>query len=141
MSMWRGTRETLVELSRTFMTRISPNTVTIFNFVSQLERGGTLDREAWQRAISMPITPGMPIRQLHIRTQVFCEIALAFEELDLALEGLERLDSIGFMDVTWLDHCPLMARVAERRPYTLLRKSVGDRAAHVLAAFHSVAQS
>ena len=141
MSMWRGTRETLVELSRTFMTRISPNTVTIFNFVSQLERGGSLDRDAWRRTISMPITPGMPIRQLHIRTQVFCEIALAFEELDLALEGLERLDSIGFMDVTWLDHCPLMARVAERRPYTLLRKSVGDRAARVLAAFHSVAQS
>jgi hypothetical protein len=89
----------------------------------------------------VPITPGMPIRQLLIRTQVFCEIALAFEEFDLALDGLARLDAIGFMDVTWLDHCPLMAKIAERRPYTLLRRNVGDRAARVLSAFHSVGQS
>jgi hypothetical protein len=103
-----------------------------------LERGGTLDREAWQRALTVPDAPGHPLRQVLIRTQVFCEIALAFDQDDLALSAIERLEEIGFMDVTWMDMCPLMVKIASQRRFTQLRHTIGERATRVLAAFRSV---
>ena len=136
--MWRGSREDIVQVSRTFASRLIPSSSQVFNFIENLESGGTLDRKAWQRALRAPAAQDMPTRQLLIRTQIFCEVALAFDDLELAMEGLGELDQLGLLDVTWLDSCPLMARVATHRGYVALRSDVGQRAARVLAAFHAV---
>jgi hypothetical protein len=70
--------------------------------------------------------------------QIFTELALAFDEYDLAFHALDQLDGLGFMDITWLDSCPLVERVADQPRFAQLRQRVGDRAARVLAAFDSV---
>ncbi len=138
-TVWRGKREVLLELGRTFATRVPAGVSPLFKFLAALDRGGNIDREAWLRSLDLPIRPGEPLRQILIRNQVMCELALAFDEVDLALTGIERLDTMGFMDVTWLDLCPLMAKIVERRRFVQLRQLIGDRATRVLAAFESVA--
>ena len=137
-TIWRGKRDVLLELGRTFATRIPVGVSPLFKFLAALDRGGNIDREGWQRSLDLPVTPGQPLRQILVRNQVMCELALAFDQYDLALAGIERLDEMGFMDVTWLDLCPLMAKIVERRRFVQLRQLIGDRATRVLAAFESV---
>ncbi|HEY5944381.1 MAG TPA: protein kinase, partial [Kofleriaceae bacterium] len=101
LSVWRGSKEVLLQVARSFMSRVSAN-VTIFKFVGELEKNGSLDRDAWRTALEAVQDPGNPIRGLLIRAQIFTEIALAFDEPDLVFVGLDKLDQLGFMDVTWL---------------------------------------
>ena len=139
VAMWSGSHERMLEIRRAAPTRAAATSSPIFAFVAEIERGGTLDREAWRRTMAMPLGSGTPTRQLLIRAQVFCEIALAFGDLELGIEALERLRQLGFLDVTWLDKCPLLQKVAGHPTYIATRREVGERAARVLAAFRSVA--
>jgi TolB-like protein/predicted Ser/Thr protein kinase len=138
-TMWRGPIERIREISRVFMTRVNPSAVAAFRFVDQLDRSGELDREAWRRTLNEPFDPRVPRRQLLIRTQVYVEIALAFDQADLAIEAIERLNELGFMDITWLDKCPLMEKIVEHKRFARVRREVSERASRVLAAFRSVA--
>jgi eukaryotic-like serine/threonine-protein kinase len=138
-TMWRGPVEKIREMSRVFLARVNPSSVPAFRFVGQLDRGGELDPEAWRRTLNEVVDADVPQRQLLIRTQIYVEIALAFDQPDLAVEALERLNELGFMDITWLDKCPLMEKIVERKPYLRVRREVGERAARVLHAFRSVA--
>jgi eukaryotic-like serine/threonine-protein kinase len=137
MSVWRGNKATLIQLARTFNSRVGAN-INVFKFVDSLEREGTLDRDAWLAGLRLPQPEGTPVRSLLIRTQIFAEIALAFDEPELAFEALEHLNDHGFMDVTWLDHCPLLERVVAQRRFAQLRQEIGARAIRVLAAFTAV---
>ena len=137
MSVWRGTKDTLVEVARIFMSRVGAN-ITVFKFIGDLERDGTLSRDAWLDGINTPLPPSMPVRSQLIRTQIYAETALAFDQTDLGLLAIDRLDQLGFMDVTWLDGCPLLEKIVADRQFTQLRQSIGARARSVLAAFHSV---
>jgi eukaryotic-like serine/threonine-protein kinase len=137
LSVWRGSKDTLLQVARSFMSRVGAN-VTVFKFVGDLERDGELNRDVWLSSLNAPQHEATPRRSLLIRTQIFAEIALAFDHADLGLVAIERLDSLGFMDVTWLDRCPLIERIIDQRRFAQLRQTVGARAARVLSAFHSV---
>ncbi|HEU4613176.1 MAG TPA: hypothetical protein VFS15_13895, partial [Kofleriaceae bacterium] len=138
LTTWRGSRDVLVELARSFMNRVSENSSAVFQVLVGLERDGSLDRAALGRAIEAPMLPGHPSRQVLIRGQILCEVALAFDHTDLALTALEQLSQAGFMDITWLDNCPLMASIVNRSAFIRLRTEIGDRAGRVLAAFRAV---
>ncbi len=138
MAVWRGNREALLEVSRTFLKRLNPNATNILVGVGELERDGKLNTEAWKAAITMFNASGMPLRQLLVRTQVFTEIAAAFGERELAMLGLHQLENNGFIDITWLDNCPLLNPLVDDPRFIQIRRTVGDRASRVLAAFRSV---
>jgi hypothetical protein len=134
LSIWRGQKETLSQMARMFMSRVG-STVAAFKFVGDLEREGTLSREAWLSGLDMPHEATLPRRAALIRLQVFTEIALAFDHTDLAFIALDRLNDRGFMDVTWLDNCPLFEKIVDQRRFAQTRQAIGERAGRVLAAF------
>src|SRR5690606_16502972 len=111
------------------------------SFVSAFDKHGAIDRDTWQRLLTAPLAPGQPRRSVLMRYQIMCELALAFDAHELAIAAIERLNELGFLDITWLDMCPLMAKIAEQPSFVRLRQVLGDRAARVLAAFRSVTAS
>jgi serine/threonine-protein kinase len=137
MAVWRGDKVVLAMVARQFAMRVGQN-VPAFRHAGDLEKDGKLNRETWQAAVDAPQDPRAPRRGQLIRMQIFTELALAFDEYDLAFHALDQLDGLGFMDITWLDSCPLVERVADQPRFAQLRQRVGDRAARVLAAFDSV---
>jgi serine/threonine-protein kinase len=137
LSIWRGNKETLVQMARTFMSRVG-SAVTVFKFVGDLERDGVLNPDAWMSGIDLPEDATLPVRAKLIRLQIFTEIALAFDRPDLAYIALDRLNERGFMDVTWLDRCPLFEKIVSERRFAQLRQAIGQRATAVLAAFRQV---
>ena len=48
-----------------------------------------------------------------------------------------KILELGLLDVTWLDGCPLFAPLVRDLRWRALRDDVAQRAARVLAAFHS----
>jgi hypothetical protein len=102
---------------------------------------GRIDPAEWRVMIAVEPDPGLPLRQWLIRLQVLTEAALLIGHEDIGLEGLDRLNGLGFMDVTWMDRCPLLQPLGNRKRFSVLRAEIGERAARVLAAFRSVASA
>lgn len=139
LNAWRGRRDVMNEAARETMARIGQNAGSIFKMVVAIESNGNeLNRALWKSQVEMPLPAGIPIRQFLIKLQIMSEIALLLDQHELALDGITRLVDLEFMDVTWLDRCPLIAKIANDPRFPPLRQRVGERAASVLAAFRAV---
>jgi hypothetical protein len=100
--------------------------------------GNELDRALWKSQVEMPLPAGIPIRQFLIKLQIMSEIAILLDQVELGLDGITRLVDLEFIDITWLDRCPLIAKIANDPRFPPLRQRVAERAANVLAAFRAV---
>src|SRR5690606_32469687 len=107
-TLWRANRDQLLETWRTFTSHIPTGLSPLFSFVSAFDKHGAIDRDTWQRLLTAPLAPGQPRRSVLMRYQIMCELALAFDAHELAIAAIERLNELGFLDITWLDMCPLM---------------------------------
>ena len=138
MDTWQRRTHLLLDNAKGFVSRVSPNAGAIFKIVTLVQETGQLDPATWHTLIRSLQEPGRPQRQYMVRVQIFTEVALSIDDIEKALQGLERLDELGFIDKTWLDRCPLLGSVIEDRRYLAVRKSVAERAAQVLAAFRAI---
>ena len=139
MMAWRSDADTVIKSQEQIFERISQTAGTIFRFVGAIKEKGGIDRENFDKLVNHPHDPDTPVRQMLIRLQVFCEIALLFNEKDMALDALDRAVELGLMDVAWIDGCPLIEKLVAKSRYPDIRRRIAARAARVLDAFHSVA--
>jgi len=136
---WRHDVNTLMQRQEEILARVTTTAGQVFRFVGAIQKHGGIDRPAYEKLIKQPHNPDTPVRQLLIRMQVFCELALVFNERELALDALERAVELGLMDVAWIDGCPLIEKIVNHHRYPELRRRIAARAERVLAAFRSVA--
>jgi serine/threonine-protein kinase len=141
LQCWRGNTAALADTQLSFLSRASINAGTIFKVIGEIHRSGRIDRAVWDKAARAPIPAGVPLRQHVVRMQIFAELALVLGEPDLGFEALARAVDIGLLDLTWMDHCPLLLSIVERDGYSELRRVVSDRAARVLAAFRAASNT
>jgi hypothetical protein len=87
------------------------------------------------------VDPEKPRRQYLVRLQIFCELMLALSRPDLMLDALERVVHLGLLDLTWMDHNPLIAKVRADARFIALREIVRERASRVHAAFKAAGVS
>ncbi|HEY5920522.1 MAG TPA: serine/threonine-protein kinase [Kofleriaceae bacterium] len=138
MMAWRGDPEPLRARVKQFTQRMSSTASSVFKFIADIEKDGSINLETWHAALGKAGSIEEPRRQYLMRIQIFAELALLMGEKERGLEAIARAYEEGFMDVTWMDHCPLLARLCHEPQFGALRRQVADRAARVLAAFHSV---
>jgi serine/threonine-protein kinase len=139
LNAWRGRRDVLSDAAKATMARIGQNAGSIFKMVVAIESNGNeLDRALWKSQVEMPVPAGIPMRQFLIKLQIMSEIALLLDQVELGLDGITRLVDLEFIDITWLDRCPLIAKIANDPRFPPLRRRVGERASSVLAAFRTV---
>jgi hypothetical protein len=134
---WRGDPTPVRERAKQFTTRMGATAGSIFKFLGELEKAGTINDGLWHQLMRQTGTEDEPRRQYLMRLQVFAELALLLGEPERSLEALEIAYEQGFLDVTWMDHCPLLTRITGEPRFVAVRRNVADRAARVLAAFHS----
>jgi len=137
MMAWRGDAEPLRQRVKQFTQRMSTNASSIFKFVSDVESTGTIDIETWTRVLGQVGNVDEPRRQYLMRIQIFAELAMLLGDHERCIDAIKRAYDEGFMDVTWVDSCPLLHDVARRREFREVRRKIADRAAAVLAAFNS----
>jgi serine/threonine-protein kinase len=135
--VWRGDSALIRESGRHFLSRMSSNASSIYKFVTQVESAGTIDDAGWRSMMGETVDPQRPLRQYLVRLQIFSELALALDQTDKAIESIGRVVDLGLMDLTWMDHCPLMEKIVEAPEFAALRRRVADRATRVLAAFRN----
>ncbi len=138
LQTWQGNIEWLLKNSKAVTARISANAGAIFKIIALVQDSGSIDDATWHTIITAPPEVDRPQRQYLVRLQIFTEITLALNENEKALQGLERLEQLGFMDKTWLECCPLLFRVADNPRYIAVHRLVAARAAQVLAAFRAI---
>jgi hypothetical protein len=139
LNAWRGRRDVMNDAARATMARIGQHAGSIFKMVVAIESNGNeLDRALWKSQVEMPLPAGIPMRQFLIKLQIMSEIALLLDQVELGLDGITRLVDLEFIDITWLDRCPLIAKIANDPRFPPLRQRVAERAANVLAAFRAV---
>ena len=141
MQAWRGNAKALMRSSSQLMQRVSLTAGAVFRFVGNVQAQGQIDHEHFQRIVSQPRAPDLPLRQLLVRYQIYAEIASLLGEHELAFLALERAVTDGLLDVTWFDACPLLEPLAtcDHLRLARARKEVSTRARRVLDAFGGVA--
>jgi serine/threonine-protein kinase len=138
LSAWRGDYEAMLAAAVGFAPRIGPQGDRLLRFMNTLARDAHPTPETWRNVQEAFTDSEHPVRQQLMGLQLLTEIALVRREPELALEPLAIAARTGLMDIVWLDHCPLLAQLADDARYTPIRAQVADRAARVLAAFRSV---
>jgi hypothetical protein len=133
---WRGNVDTLVESSDQTLQRVSQTAGPVFRFIGIVQAAGKIDRELFERLVSQPHSPDLPVRQMLVRLQIFSEIALVLGDVELGVKALARATELGLLDLTWIDHCPLLERAVSHARYPELRRQIALRADRVLNAFH-----
>jgi hypothetical protein len=78
------------------------------------------------------------VRQFLVRLQIYSEMAVLLNDLERGLQGIERVVELGLLDITWMDACPLLSKVADHPRFTAQRRIVAERARGVLTAFQAV---
>jgi hypothetical protein len=64
-------------------------------------------------------------------SQLSCELACFQNDIESAIRALARAVDSGFIDLGWLDHCPLLIGLRADPRFRSLRKIVAGRAAQV----------
>jgi len=141
MQAWRGNTEALLESTSIAMQRLSVTAGSIFRLIGMVYSEGAINRAYFERSIRQPRGPDLPLRQLLVRMQIYTEIACLLDQPDLAFMALERVVEDGLLDVTWIDSCPLLEKLAttDHQRFIVSRKEVVARARRVLDAFGGIA--
>ena len=71
------------------------------------------------------------------RFQILAEVAGFSGDRDVALDAIARAVDIGFVDLLWLDHCPLLDSVRASPRFGALRVRLQERANAAYDAFWS----
>jgi eukaryotic-like serine/threonine-protein kinase len=137
LSVWRGDPNVIRQNGRQFLSRMSTNAGVIHRFVTEVETAGDITDSMWTAMMGVAVDPQRPLRQYLVRLQIFTELALSLDQRDKAFEALSRAADLGLMDITWMDHCPLMEKIVEYPHFQPLRRRVAERATRVLAAFRN----
>jgi serine/threonine-protein kinase len=138
MTGWRGQNLNVRDDIKQFQARMSSTAGAVFKFVTDVDATGKIDADEWRRALAHVSEEDAPSRQYLMRLQLFAELAFIAGENERGFEALERAYEEGFMDITWMDRCPIFQRLSEDPRFVAVRRKVVERAARVLAAFESV---
>jgi serine/threonine-protein kinase len=139
LASWRGDRELMTAFAEHFAPRLDRHAGPVMEVVNRAAETGHIDRAAWPTVLQLLGDAGRPQRGQLIGMQLLAEIALALDDIEVALDTLEAADGRGLIDVVVLDRCPLFDRAVGEPRFVALRGRVAERAARVLAAFHSTA--
>jgi hypothetical protein len=129
----------MTALAETFAPRLGPYASQMVKIVSHAADTGHIERDAWPMFVRVFGGAGRPQRGQLMGLQMLTEIALVLGNTEAALDTLEAADRMGLFDVVVLDRCPLFDRLVGDPRFQALRGQVAERAARVLAAFHSTA--
>ncbi|GAC1523539.1 MAG: hypothetical protein NVS3B10_23350 [Polyangiales bacterium] len=90
-------------------------------------------RPATDELAPFAAAPSAAKRRKAFFATVLAEVAIASGDLDSAMEHIANADAAGFVDIVWMDACPLLAPVRARGDFSILRERVLARAASVKA--------
>jgi len=123
-ALWRGTRDPSWDTPLDERTRTIPGMV--FGLLRSIVRVESMDPTL------ADALPSAPAKQRNLRTlldQIRAEALLALGRDEAALALIEELVQNGFVDLAWMDHMPLLARVRESDPrWAVLRARVAANA-------------
>jgi serine/threonine-protein kinase len=136
---WRGRRDQLINSTKGFTTRIGGGVERLTELITNAIATGDVDSNEWSSTwLQYEGERDRPVRQQLMGMQLVSEIMFMLGKYDAAFDTLEAAARIGFMDVVWMDACPLLAPVSSQRRFHSIRAIVAARAAKVQAAFHAV---
>jgi serine/threonine-protein kinase len=136
---WRGDRQLLASVAKTFAPRLGPFAGHMVEVVSRAAVTGDIESEMWPAFLHLFSGAGRPQRGQLMGLQLLSEMALVLGKTGPALDALEAADRMGLIDIVVLDRCPLFDRLTDEPRFQALRGRVAERAARVLAAFRAAA--
>jgi TolB-like protein len=138
LASWRNDHPAMVAAAAKIAQR-AVHAGEMLAFFQHTVASGQIDLARWNQLDQRVVRPERPIRMQIMGLQLMTETALILHQFDLAVRALAKAVELGLLDVTWLDGCPLFAPVIRDLRWRALRDDVAQRAARVLAAFHSAA--
>jgi serine/threonine protein kinase len=87
------------------------------------------EREGLSEAFPTDARIGQRVAAFH--AQLRAEVSLALNEVDDAVTAIRDADANGLLDLMWLEHCPLLARLRGHRDIEAVRRSTALRASRV----------
>jgi serine/threonine-protein kinase len=136
---WRGDRQLLATVAKTFAPRLGPFAGRMVEVVSRAAVTGDIESEMWPAFLHLFGGAGRPHRGQLMGLQLLSEMALVLGKVGPALDALEAADRMGLIDIVVLDRCPLFDRLTDEPRFQAVRGRVAERAARVLAAFRAAA--
>jgi serine/threonine-protein kinase len=133
--LWRGEGEKAVSLLSSVPEAVLPpgTRKALGSFFTLAARAPTgANRAEIEKAL--PVDDSRTARRACFNAQLRTEFLLAGNDLDGALENLRYADANGLLDLVWIDHCPLLAKVRDRPELAMLRSTTAARAKRVLDA-------
>jgi TolB-like protein/predicted Ser/Thr protein kinase len=94
-------------------------------------RGALNDEDRARLGGAFPSGASTGQRRAAFNAQLRAEIHLVCGELDAGIEAIRDADANGFVDLCWLDRCPLLTQVRGDRNIEAVRRSTTLRAARV----------
>ena len=138
LASWRRDHPAMVRAAAKIAQR-AEHAGNMLAFFHHATSRGEIDPARWDELDQRVARPDRPLRMQVMGLQLMTETALALGNPDLALRALAKAADFGLIDITWLDGCPLFSPLAPDLRWRVIRDEVAERAARVLAAFHSAA--
>ena len=97
--------------------------------VGRIPRADAYERLEWRASVA-----GGSHRSRALMLQLKTEFAGWFRDRDVGLGALDRLDGEGFVDLAWLDRCPLLEPFRDDARWDAIREKTVRRAEEVIEA-------
>lgn len=85
----------------------------------------------------LPLDASLPPRRICFNAQLRLDFACTMDDRSAAITALHAADANGLVDRTWVDRCPLLAKLSSDPEAADIFDNVRARAARVSAALDS----
>lgn len=135
--MWRRDREGALRLAELIASMpLPPRVKFAATSLVNVTVTGALTPEAHQPIRAFLATDASrPLRRVCFNAQIHAEVLLAVSRPEEALAMLKIADAAGFIDVLWIDRCPLVAPLRGHPDFATFEAHVRMRASRIVAAF------
>jgi hypothetical protein len=134
---WRNRRDHMLAAAERFTARTGDGGSTLLQFLRRIAESKELDRDAWRRVVDLYRGADRPTRGTVFGLQLLAEVALLHAQPALAWDTIAAAETLGLMDIVWLDRCPLFDEHRGNPDMIAVRARVAERAERVRAALKS----
>ena len=125
---WSGDRSIIEQALHSLDAHADSAYVSAYKMVGHLLTTTPDNEEALGQTLAGLVSSATNPRLETFLLQLATEIALVHEFANLGLRYLERAASLVLVDLTWVDHCPLLASVRDDPRFGPIRATVRSRA-------------
>ncbi len=130
---WYGTRDPQQRTLKRLATRLGGHAERLAQIIQVAAEGKPVDATAWNETIHMWVHEVRPMRLVTLVLQLLAETAAAHGADEQAFSALDQSCDSGLVDLMWMDHCPLLARLQGDPRWADVRSRVAGQGTQIRA--------